>query len=177
MLPSASSARRQLEASNTVEDWLPLSLSNSAFDISRFAPHSSHPSTLQIFVGAAAPASNNPTMAATRSLSFHLRSSNSAPAARAFLQIASRRPLLVLDFLAPAAASQHATPTTPLYSLPRSASRLFSTSPTRKQTIAIRNPRQDEYGKEMSVEITPRASSVSYKKPAFPCTSELRPRY
>jgi hypothetical protein len=89
------------------------------------------------------------------------QSSHTAPAARIFLQLASRRPHPVLDFLAPR-VSQHAPPL-PLRSIPKATSRAFSTTSTLKETVAIYNPRKDDDGQDMNVEITARASNVSYR--------------
>src|SRR5271165_1402625 len=89
-----------------------------------------------------------------------IQSSHTSPAVRAFLQLVSYRPHLVLDFLVPR-VSQHANPL-PLRSGPRAPSRAFSTTSALKETVAIFNPRKDENGQDMNVEITPRASNVSY---------------
>src|SRR5262249_42804767 len=65
-------------------------------------------------------------------------------------------------------ASNHAT--TP--------ARAFSTTPSRSATHAIYNPQRDEDGKEMMLEITPRAAKVSFttaRPPARPQRSSPLP--
>lgn len=110
-------------------------------------------------------------MAAVRSLSrgcLQLSTSAHAPAARAFLQLAARRSLHtsppLLDFLAPNVrlqSSRHG----PKRSSPSGAisrhgsSRTFTSTSSRKATAAILNPRKDDDGNDMGVEITPRASN------------------
>ena len=107
----------------------------------------------------------------TRSCS-HLNSASST-AARAFLQLAPRRqlhstPLPLLDFLLPSA------PVPGLHNVwaGKQASRAiqttkrpFTSSSRRQQTSAIFNPRKDDDGIDMSVEITTRASNVSPTRP------------
>jgi hypothetical protein len=99
-----------------------------------------------------------------------LVSSSSSSAARAFLQLAPRRcfhnapPQPLLDFLLPSLPSpalQHARLNKPLS--PRTQNpprRAFTTSPVRRHTSAVFNPRKDDDGNDMTVEITPRASNV-----------------
>ncbi|KAI9867067.1 MAG: [4Fe-4S] proteins maturation [Trichoglossum hirsutum] len=76
---------------------------------------------------------------------------------------ATPRPLL-LDFLFPPLRSTRIEPTAAaLQNEARSPSvkckRHFSSSPPRRKATAIANPRKDENGNEMTIEITPRASS------------------
>jgi hypothetical protein len=46
--------------------------------------------------------------------------------------------------------------------------RSFGTTTPRRRTQALYNPQQDEDGKEMMLEITPRAGKVSLSYPAYP---------
>lgn len=97
---------------------------------------------------------------ATRTVSRScIQPSHPLSAAGAFLRLVSLRPLPVLDFLAPK-VSRHVPPL-PLLSFPRAPSRAFGTTAARRETAAIFNPRRDEDGRDMKVEITPRASNVS----------------
>ena len=89
-----------------------------------------------------------------------MQSTYPAPTARAFLQLASRRPLPVLDFLAPRASVSQVTTRSILRLLPTCTPRTFGTTLARRETIAVYNPRKDEDGEEMRVEITHRASNV-----------------
>jgi hypothetical protein len=94
-----------------------------------------------------------------------LTSSTSSSETRAFLQLTPRRylyntPLPILDFLlpsVPAPALRHG------WTSKRShmqSKRAFASSARRQQTTAIVNPRKDDDGNDMRVEITPRASNV-----------------
>ncbi|PSS18691.1 hypothetical protein M430DRAFT_101936 [Amorphotheca resinae ATCC 22711] len=104
-----------------------------------------------------------------RSCCPQLVSSSSSSAARAFLQLAPRRcfhnapPQPLLDFLLPSLPSpalQHARLNKPLSSRTQNAPRrAFTTSPVRRHTSAVFNPRKDDDGNDMTVEITPRASN------------------
>ena len=93
----------------------------------------------------------------------------STSAARAFVQLTPPRhlhtaPLPVLDFLLPNISPCIGRNGSPVRQRPRSlkdAKRSFVSSSRRRQTSAIFNPRQDEDGNDMSVEITPRASNVN----------------
>jgi hypothetical protein len=97
-----------------------------------------------------------------------LSPSTSSSASRAFLQLTARRalhstPLPLLEFLLPGFPSAivrngHIARPTPRTI--EGVKRTFTTSSKRQQTTAIFNPRQDEDGNDMSVEITPRASNV-----------------
>ena len=108
----------------------------------------------------------------TRSCS-HL-SSASSTAARAFLQLAPRRqlhstPLPLLDFLLPSAPIPGLHNDWACKQVSRAiqtTKRPFTSSSRRQQTFAIFNPRKDDDGIDMSVEITPRASNVSPPKPS-----------
>jgi hypothetical protein len=52
---------------------------------------------------------------------------------------------------------------------PAQPSRLFGTTSQRNQTVALYNPRKDEDGNEMGLEITPRAANVRLLSPeSFP---------
>jgi len=108
------------------------------------------------------------TRCITRSCS-QLASSNSTSAARAFLQLAPRRYLHStppLEFLLPS------VPLTTIrhgwagdagaLNASRRNRRAFAASSKRQQTTAIVNPKKDDGGNDMHVEITPRASNVSY---------------
>ena len=128
-----------------------------------------HPTQLCVI----SPASDTMATRTMTSSCSHLRAFSSPSAARAFLQLApgrylhSNRPL-VLDFLLPSIPSaglRHG------YSGKAGstksqvhAKRTFTYSPRRQNTTAIYNPRQDDNGNDMHVEITPRASNVR-----FPC--------
>lgn len=119
-----------------------------------------------------------------------IRCPNASSSAKLFVQLSLRqhqwhppRPAHLLDLLAPAAASAHyhtgATtgrcrhPRSPRTSLlPAAPSRVvasvaapqrrirFSTTAPRRRTQTLYNPQQDEDGKEMMLEITPRAAKV-----------------
>ncbi len=112
--------------------------------------------------------------------SSQLTASTPSSAARAFLQITSRRylsstPPPVLDFLlpsVPASAIRYSWTSENIVTRSRvPAGRAFSSSTRRQQTTAIYNPKQDDDGNPMQIEITPRASNVRY--PA----STSHPRY
>ncbi|KAG9249185.1 hypothetical protein BJ878DRAFT_485192 [Calycina marina] len=85
-------------------------------------------------------------------------------AARAFLQLAPQRPYHtapLLDFLTPSIAY---SPINSASRVPQSNSirdfrRRFTSSQAIRQTSAILNPRQDDDGIDMTLEITPRASN------------------
>lgn len=103
-----------------------------------------------------------------------LSASTSSSAARAFLQVAPRRtlhstPLPVLEFLLPSLS----TPTRIWAGSNGSTSsrsshghvhvhgrRAFVSSSRRLGTVTVYNPKKDEDGKDMSIEITARASKV-----------------
>ncbi|KJZ73780.1 hypothetical protein HIM_06898 [Hirsutella minnesotensis 3608] len=105
------------------------------------------------------------------------RCANSASAARSFIQIANRgysvsatRTPVALEFLVPRSYRNPASRRAPSYrancKLPASLSRpfqrrTFSASISRNATKVTLNPRQDEDGNEMMLEITPRAAKVS----------------
>jgi hypothetical protein len=90
---------------------------------------------------------------------------------RSFALIASRQTLRtapVLEFLAPSISPRS-------YQCPRIASRgapkrlvsrCFSSSAARRQTKVIYNPRKDDDGADMNVEITPRAANVRAHPPS-----------
>ncbi|TAQ85650.1 hypothetical protein B7494_g6050 [Chlorociboria aeruginascens] len=96
-----------------------------------------------------------------------LSSSNSASAARTFIQLTPQRhlrtPLPVFDFLLPSISSStvgQAYHIKPVSTSPASqARRAFTSSSIRQQTSAIINPRKDDDGNDMNIEITPRASN------------------
>ncbi|RDW70264.1 hypothetical protein BP5796_08661 [Coleophoma crateriformis] len=93
----------------------------------------------------------------------HHGASTSTSAARAFLQLAPRRTLHTthpLEFLVPAArrpAQSRSLRKQPALLHP--SARSFTSSPERRQTTAVVNPRKDDDGNDMNVEITPRASN------------------
>lgn len=87
----------------------------------------------------------------------------SAPAARTFFQLAHQRAPPMLDFLIPSIPT--VAPRSILRQAPRSISKLptsrsFTASAVRA-TTAIYNPRKDDDGNDMTIEITPRAANVS----------------
>lgn len=108
------------------------------------------------------------TRCITRNCS-QLSTSASSSAPRAFLQLSPRRylhrtPLPVLDFLLPGiplSILRNGCTSMPTSRTIQVAKRSFTSSSRRQQTTAIFNPRQDEDGNNMNVEITPRASNVS----------------
>ncbi|KAB5570871.1 hypothetical protein GE09DRAFT_1283899 [Coniochaeta sp. 2T2.1] len=110
-----------------------------------------------------------------------LRCPNALSSAKLFVQLSLRhqchgpRSAHLLDLLIPAAVAHHHTASVRLrpvnnYSLPSALSRRsshlplppsrrpFSTTPSRRRTLALYNPQQDEDGNEMVLEITPRAA-------------------
>ncbi|KAB5557856.1 hypothetical protein GE09DRAFT_1286169 [Coniochaeta sp. 2T2.1] len=110
-----------------------------------------------------------------------LRCPNASSSAKLFVQLSLRhqchspRSAHLLDLLIPAAVAHHHTAAVRQrldynYFLPSSLSRRsshlplppsrrpFSTAPSRRRTQALYNPQQDEDGKEMVLEITPRAA-------------------
>jgi hypothetical protein len=97
-----------------------------------------------------------------------LARSGHASCARVFLQVVSRRcfhstPPPVLDFLLPAIPSKAlrvGLAKKPVSSNQLSITRRFTSSSIRRHTRAILNPKKDDDGKDMNVEITPRASNV-----------------
>src|SRR3954447_9431013 len=108
------------------------------------------------------------TRSITRSCS-QLSASNLSGAAQAFLRLSPRRyyhtnPLPVPDFLLPSDARnsvQHGWISWPVSSeAQRLVTRSFTSSAVRKQTTTVVNPKKDEDGNDMSVDITPRASNV-----------------
>lgn len=99
-----------------------------------------------------------------------LQLSHEAPASRAFLRIVSQRPLHttpIFDFLAPGIA-QPAFQRAGRRNIPFQESssgisrRDFTTSRTSRATAAIHNPKKDDDGNDMHIEITPRASNVGF---------------
>ncbi|CAL3965989.1 unnamed protein product [Diplocarpon coronariae] len=97
----------------------------------------------------------------------HIINSSPSSAARAFLKLAPQRQLhrsfRVLGFLAPSAlfVARRSGLEESIHS-PRShlqAKRNFASSQNRRATSAIYNPRNDDDGSPMEVEITPRASN------------------
>jgi hypothetical protein len=94
-----------------------------------------------------------------------LTSSTSSSVARAFLQLTPRRylsntPLPILDFLLPSvpvSALRHGWTSKRSYI---QTNRAFTSSARRQQTTVIVNPRKDDDGNDMHIEITPRASNV-----------------
>lgn len=114
---------------------------------------------------------------ASRALSrkcLHL--SHHAPAADVFLHVASRRSVHtqpVLEFLAPRFDQRSLRRVCRLIggSWPGgsiTACRAFSGTHGRRATVAILNPKKDEDGHEMVVDITPRASKVCQIRTAQP---------
>lgn len=92
-----------------------------------------------------------------------IRCSSASSAARSFLAVASRshattRPAAnPLEFLLPRCALAATMPAFAPRAVPM---RSFSISATRQATVCVRNPVKDEDGKEMTMEITPRAAKV-----------------
>ncbi len=95
----------------------------------------------------------------------------SRSAARAFLRLAPGRYLHnssvpVLDFLLPSLSSgtlHHIWATEPKsHHAQKHGKRQFTFSARRQETMAIFNPRKDEEGKDMNIEITPLASHVRF---------------
>ncbi|OBT62641.1 hypothetical protein VE03_07520 [Pseudogymnoascus sp. 23342-1-I1] len=85
-----------------------------------------------------------------------------APAARTFFQLAHQRAPPMLDFLLPSIPA--AAPRSMHRQAPRSLSKLsssrpFTASALRATTTAIYNPRKDDDGNDMTIEITPRAAN------------------
>lgn len=107
---------------------------------------------------------NMATRSITRSCSQMAHSSPSS-AARAFLQLAPRRYFQTappLDFLLPSIPStsiRRGRRTQPSV-LKTQPSRTFTSSPIRRATHVVVNPKKDDDGNDMTVEITPRASNV-----------------
>ncbi|KAH8683361.1 hypothetical protein BGZ60DRAFT_368286 [Tricladium varicosporioides] len=106
---------------------------------------------------------------ATRSLTrscTQLTTSHSTSPVRAFLALTPRRhfasaPLPVLDFLLPPSTSTSLIwngKKIPFRSH-RGVKRAFTSTANMRQTSAILNPRKDEDGNEMGIDITPRASN------------------
>jgi len=93
--------------------------------------------------------------------------SHSSSAARAFLQLAPRRAFHqpaspLLEFLLPGVPSKkipHGFNKPTITKLHITGRRSFTTCSARRQTSAVYNPRKDEDGNDMTVEITPRASN------------------
>ncbi|KAH8600862.1 hypothetical protein B0O99DRAFT_609667 [Bisporella sp. PMI_857] len=107
---------------------------------------------------------------ACRSLSrscSHISTPAFSSTARGFLQLASQRHLHTLpipDFLIPSITStynHHGRNLIPKSSIKcqYAISRSFTASSARRETRAIVNPRQDDDGMDMTIEITPRASN------------------
>jgi hypothetical protein len=104
-----------------------------------------------------------------------LTHSNPSSAARAFLQLAPRRypqttPQPILDFLLPSIPStsiRNGSAGKLVFSKPQ-LSRTFTSSSVRQATSVVVNPKKDDDGNDMTVEITPRASDVRFysKTPA-----------
>lgn len=96
-----------------------------------------------------------------------LATSHISSAARVFLQLSPRRSFHnssgpLLDFLLPSVSPRrifHNTSSLPSTELHVSGKRGFTTSAVRRHTSAVFNPRKDEDGNDMTVEITPRASN------------------
>lgn len=103
----------------------------------------------------------------TRSCSqFQLVASNKPCAARAFLQLSppplhnqASTPISLLDFLVPR-FSRSSTGTFRTVPASVQKTRPFTSSAIRQQTAAVVNPKKDEDGNEMNIEITRRASNV-----------------
>ncbi|KEY69065.1 hypothetical protein S7711_03361 [Stachybotrys chartarum IBT 7711] len=93
-----------------------------------------------------------------------------ASAARSFVHIATRSYSTPLDFLAPRCLRTFQSPCAPIHTatlvraqphrpnVTPGRSKLFTTSPSRRATVCVQNPLKDEDGKEMMLEITPRAA-------------------
>ncbi|KUJ11755.1 uncharacterized protein LY89DRAFT_594722 [Mollisia scopiformis] len=95
-----------------------------------------------------------------------LSTSTSPSAAQAFMQLAPRRHLYnappVLDFLIPnvlLAALHHGWATKTVSKGRPPQNRAFTSSTRHQQTTAIFNPRKDDDGNDMNIEITPRAAN------------------
>ena len=91
---------------------------------------------------------------------------STAPAARTFFQLAHQRggpPML--DFLLPSIPT--IAPRSIARQAPRSLSKLSSsrsfTASALRAATAIYNPRKDDDGNDMTIEITPRAANVSFR--------------
>ncbi|KFY62829.1 hypothetical protein V497_02235 [Pseudogymnoascus sp. VKM F-4516 (FW-969)] len=87
---------------------------------------------------------------------------SSAPAARTFFQLAHQRNAPpMLDFLLPSIPTS-AAPRSAFQHTPRSFSKVASSRPftasAMRATTAIYNPRKDDEGNDMTIEITPRAA-------------------
>ena len=103
--------------------------------------------------------------------------STSSFAVRAVNHPAPRRqlhssPPPIFDFLVPAFPSSllyKASIARPTSRAAQRCKRTFASSPRCRQATAIFNPRQDEDGNDMRVEITPRAANVRLRSPK--CTS------
>lgn len=116
-----------------------------------------------------------------------IRCTNAPSTARSFLRLANRsssfsttstasRPSGPLEFLVPRSTAQNPTLQRPLSSAENillrrgcftrlgcttsGASRSFSVSAIQRATVCVENPVKDEDGKEMVLEITPRAAKV-----------------
>lgn len=106
---------------------------------------------------------------ASRTLSTCLAHSATSPASKAFVQLASRRAILtapVLDFLLPSQTARFSSRAASAFirgfgsKLPVSQRRAFSATSRVEQTRCIYNPKRDEKGEFMNIEITPRAAHV-----------------
>jgi len=103
----------------------------------------------------------------------HLTSAYHSSAARTFLQLApSQRHMHstpLLDFLAPNIPVTHGLRSRESKACypgaQRPTHRGFTSTIVRRQTSAIVNPRQDDDGVDMTLEITPRASNVRKPTP------------
>lgn len=110
--------------------------------------------------------------------------SSSSSAVFSFLQLAPRRQHIhipstpLFDFLAPrlqTTTTARSTGTTlqPRQNggtAPRGGKRGFAYTARRQETRAILNPQKDEDGKDMGIEITPRAASVCFFPPSLYAT-------
>ena len=121
--------------------------------------------------------SSLPKVMAARSLSkrcSHLATASfQSSVAKIFLQLAPPQRYIhtapLLDFLAPNVTLTYSVKSRkierPHTNVQKSISRGFTSSSLRRQTSAIVNPRQDDDGMDMTMEITPRASNVCLRAP------------
>jgi hypothetical protein len=82
---------------------------------------------------------------------------------RSFVKLASQRSFAstpILDFLAPSVAPHTRKQAAWRPSQRAASARDFSISSIKRETKVIYNPRQDEDGEDMNIEITPRAATV-----------------
>lgn len=128
---------------------------------------------------------DRPTAMASRSVSIKcLRLSASASPSYAFLQLAPARSISTksafhppLDFLLPNVAIQKQRPGYKSVITSPRTQRGFSSSQSRRATVTVVNPRKDDDGNQMTIEITPRASNVSLRSSGLqePAVTELCP--